>query len=221
MSITKKSILDELNSVVSERNKLDVVATRGNHIIKSAINLIQLIEENFDDSQALDLQRRLVNSIKGRKPERFAKGVQIVKESKNEGPQILKKYLEYAEKGELTDLERRTSGSTENAFEESIKEALTNRGYIVDAQVGSGGYSIDLAIRDPNDKSRYILAVECDGKAYHSSYSARANDRLRQEVLEAKGWTFFRIWSTDWNRDPILELNQLDNLVKKLSISNG
>ena len=42
---------------------------------------------------------------------------------------------------------------------------------------------------------------------------------LRQEVLEAKGWTFFRIWSTDWNRDPIYELNQLDNLVKTLSTS--
>ena len=37
MSINRKSILEELNSVVSERNKLDVVATRGNHIIKSAI----------------------------------------------------------------------------------------------------------------------------------------------------------------------------------------
>ena len=140
-----------------------------------------------------------------------------IKESKREGPQILKKYLEYAEKGEITDLDRRTSGTTENAFEESIRQALTNRGYVVDAQVGSGGYSIDLAIRDPNDKSRYILAVECDGKAYHSSYSARAYDRLRQEVLEGKGWNFFRIWSTDWNRDPISELDQLDKLVKKLS----
>ena len=30
MSKTTKSILEELNSVVSERNKLDVVATRGN-----------------------------------------------------------------------------------------------------------------------------------------------------------------------------------------------
>ena len=143
-----------------------------------------------------------------------------IKESKREGPQILKKYLEYAEKGEITDLDRRTSGSTENPFEESIREALTNRGYVVDAQVGSGGYSIDLAIRDPNDKSRYILAVECDGKAYHSSYSARANDRLRQEVLEGKGWNFFRIWSTDWFRDPISEIDQLDKLVKKLSASN-
>ena len=69
------------------------------------------------------------------------------------------------------------------------------------------------------DKSRYIFAVECDGKVYHSSYSARKNDRLRQEVLEKKGWTFFRIWSTDWNRDPISELTKLDNLVKKLSVT--
>ena len=143
-----------------------------------------------------------------------------IKESKREGPQILKKYLEYAEKGEITDLDIKTSGSTENSFEESIREALTKRGYFVDAQVGSGGYSIDLAIRDPNDKSRYILAVECDGKAYHSSYSARANDRLRQEVLESKGWNFFRIWSTDWFRDPISELDKLDKLVQKLSCSN-
>ena len=52
MSLNKKSILEELNSVVSERNKLDVVATRGNHIIKSAINLIDLIEENFDTKNA-------------------------------------------------------------------------------------------------------------------------------------------------------------------------
>ena len=66
----------------------------------------------------------------------------------------------------------------------------------------------------------HILAVECDGKAYHSSYSARANDRLRQEMLEGKGWNFFRIWSTDWFRDPISELDQLDKLVKKLSSSN-
>jgi len=48
----------------------------------------------------------------------------------------------------------------------------------------------------------------------------RVNDRLRQEVLEGKGWNFFRIWSTDWFRDPISELDQLDKLIKKLSSSN-
>ena len=140
-----------------------------------------------------------------------------IKESKREGPQVLKSYLEYAETGKISDLSLKTSGVTDNPFEESIRDALVRRGFLVDAQVGSGGYLIDLAIRDPNDMSKYILAVECDGKAYHSSYSARSNDRLRQEVLESKGWNFFRIWSTDWFRDPISELNQLEKHLRELS----
>jgi hypothetical protein len=42
------------------------------------------------------------------------------------------------------------------------------------------------------------LAIECDGATYHSSYTARDRDRLRQQQLENLGWTFHRIWSTDW-----------------------
>jgi hypothetical protein len=83
MSLNHRSILDELNSIVSERDKLNVIESRGNHIIKSALNLIELIQENFDEAEALDLQRRLINSIKGNRPERFVKGVQIIKESRS------------------------------------------------------------------------------------------------------------------------------------------
>jgi REase_MTES_1575 len=39
---------------------------------------------------------------------------------------------------------------------------------------------------------------QCDGATYHSSYTARDRDRLRQQQLEKLGWTFHRIWSTDW-----------------------
>ncbi|MCB1330770.1 MAG: DUF3320 domain-containing protein, partial [Maritimibacter sp.] len=45
---------------------------------------------------------------------------------------------------------------------------------------------------------QYLLAVECDGATYHSALWARERDRLRQDVLEGLGWTFHRIWSTDW-----------------------
>ena len=51
-----------------------------------------------------------------------------------------------------------------------------------------------------------VLAVEADGAAYHSSQSARDRDRLRQQQLENLGWTFHRIWSTDWFRDPDAEV---------------
>jgi very-short-patch-repair endonuclease len=63
------------------------------------------------------------------------------------------------------------------------------------------GYFIDLGVRSQTDGGRYLLGIECDGAPYHSSFSARDRDRLRQQVLEGLGWTIHRIWSTDWYRD--------------------
>ena len=44
---------------------------------------------------------------------------------------------------------------------------------------------------------------QCDGATDHSSKSARDIDRLRDEVLNRLGWDLYRIWSTDWFRDPL------------------
>ena len=46
-----------------------------------------------------------------------------------------------------------------------------------------------------------MLAIEADGVAYHSGHTARERDRLRQQLLERRGWVFHRIWSTDWFND--------------------
>ena len=64
------------------------------------------------------------------------------------------------------------------------------------------------SILDPNDKSKFILALECDGAAYHSSATARDRDRLRQSVLENLGWKFHRIWSREWfkNKEQEIEI---------------
>ncbi|WP_438952689.1 hypothetical protein, partial [Porticoccus sp.] len=39
--------------------------------------------------------------------------------------------------------------------------------------------------------------------SYHCSKSARDRDRLREEVLNRLGWDLYRIWTTDWFRDPL------------------
>ena len=65
-------------------------------------------------------------------------------------------------------------------------------------QWGSSKYRIDLVVQHPTEPGRFVLAVECDGATYHSTPTARDRDRLRQEHLEALGWRFHRIWSTDW-----------------------
>ena len=122
--------------------------------------------------------------------------------TRHAGTRVLKRYLKYAETGEL-DIPVLTGAEMDSPFEEAVAKALRSHGYRVAAQVGSSGFRIDLAVHDPDDEGRFLLAVECDGARYHSSSWARERDRLRQAVLEQKGWTFHRIWSTDWfyNRD--------------------
>jgi REase_MTES_1575 len=64
--------------------------------------------------------------------------------------------------------------------------------------MGASRFRIDMVAEHPGKPGRYVLAIECDGATYHSSYTARDRDRLRQQQLENLGWRFHRIWSTDW-----------------------
>jgi very-short-patch-repair endonuclease len=96
----------------------------------------------------------------------------------------------------------------QSPFEEEVYAALTKAGLQVDCQVGDSRYKIDFGVRHPKT-NKYLLAIEADGWTYHSSPYARERDWLRQEVLERKGWTFVRIWSTDWWQNPTLQVNRV------------
>ncbi|WP_111873834.1 DUF3320 domain-containing protein [Aeromonas bivalvium] len=125
----------------------------------------------------------------------------------NLGVRALKNFLKYAETGEL-EVARETGKAPDSPFELEVIEALREQNYEVEPQVGTAGYFIDIAVKDPEYPGRYVLAIECDGAAYHSSRSARDRDRLRQGVLEGLGWNFHRIWSTDWFRNPQQEITR-------------
>jgi len=113
------------------------------------------------------------------------------------GVVALKTFLKYAESGDL-GIAQMTGRGAESPFEEAVHDVLVKHGYKVDSQVGVAGFFIDLAVIDPDRPGRYLLGLECDGATYHSAPSARDRDRLRQEILEAHGWSIHRIWSTDW-----------------------
>ena len=117
-----------------------------------------------------------------------------------EGARLLKEYLDLAENGITVlnkDLYVDPNAEADSYFEEDVANVVRDAGYKVDLQVGCSGYRIDLCVRHPANND-YVLAIECDGRTYHSSRNARDRDRLRQEVLERLGWKFYRIWSTDW-----------------------
>jgi very-short-patch-repair endonuclease len=132
----------------------------------------------------------------------------ITERAPGAGIKALKVFLKYAQTGilDVPLVSDRPSGSP---FEDSVAAALRGAGYEVDGQVGSAGFFIDLAIKDPAQPGRYLLGIECDGATYHSAQSARDRDRLRQQVLEGLNWRIARVWSTDWFRNPERELRRL------------
>jgi hypothetical protein len=60
-----------------------------------------------------------------------------------------------------------------------------------------------------------VLAIEADGMSYRDSRSTRDRDRLRKEHLERLGWTFHRIWSTNWFRDPESEVAKVQEAYRE------
>jgi hypothetical protein len=125
-------------------------------------------------------------------------------ENGNVGAHMLKRWLEYSATG-VIHAGQQTEREPDSDFEVYVIDQLKAMGCIPVPQVGVAGYFIDIGVKHPSWPHGFILAVECDGAAYHSSRSARDRDRLRQEVLEGLGWSFHRIWSTDWFNDAAKE----------------
>lgn len=141
--------------------------------------------------------------------------------SSAKGVDLLRKYLEYAASGG-ENLGSDVHDVPLNPFELSIMDGLKRRRIPVTPQYGVSGYRIDFACAHPDEPGRMVLAIEADGASYHSAHTARDRDRLRQQVLEGKGWRFHRIWSTAWFRDREAELDKAEEAWRRaIGASDG
>ncbi len=127
------------------------------------------------------------------------------------GVRDFKHFLEYAERGAkaIAEAFAATGQDTESPFEDAVKAALENKGWVVHPQIGVSSFRVDLGIVHPDAPGRYLAGVECDGATYHRSATARDRDRLREMVLTDLGWTIRRVWSTDWWHDAGNALDKL------------
>lgn len=142
---------------------------------------------------------------------------------KNQGPAYLKKYLEYcfAVSDGNVDLTRTILDSlTENVhlsdfygndtpFEEEVFAKLKERGLDVYANVGIGGYCIDFAVKKDG---AFVLGIECDFNLYKDDTSTRERDFHRQKYLESRGWKIYRLWSSEWWKNPDAEIDRIVKL---------
>ena len=82
MKLKTRSILQELNEIAEIRNKDSLFESRATNIINSAINLLESIHKNYTPDQADELERRLINAIRGQDPSKFTRGIRKIAESR-------------------------------------------------------------------------------------------------------------------------------------------
>ncbi len=134
----------------------------------------------------------------------------IVDEKTPLGTKALRDYLDFAKRGILVSTDE-GDRDPDSDFEVSVANVVKSMGYEVKPQLGVAGFFIDLAVRNPDRRGEFLAAIECDGATYHSGFSVRDRDRIRQEILESLGWKgkIHRIWSTDWFYNPRSEMERL------------
>jgi|TARA_Y100001947_G_C10176143_1_gene234502 hypothetical protein len=74
-----RSLLEEINALAPVKSKTAILESRGNNAISSIINILEMIDSNYDDATAQDLTKRIMLSIKNRDPERFNRGVKKIR----------------------------------------------------------------------------------------------------------------------------------------------
>ena len=70
-----RSLLEELEAIGNNRDMSHVIESRAHNIITSAINLIELINRQYDSEKAQILERKLLLAIKSKDQNRFSKSI--------------------------------------------------------------------------------------------------------------------------------------------------
>ncbi|TYS57919.1 DUF559 domain-containing protein [Bacillus infantis] len=97
----------------------------------------------------------------------------------------------------------------ESPIERRLFDALTASGYDVNAQVRRGSYRIDLALIS------YNIAIECDGKEFHSSPEAKKRDRRKDAYLRKNGWVVLRFSGRQINKELPKVVERIEKELKK------
>lgn len=77
-----RSILEEISRIDIHKDKEHFIENTANNVIAGTENLINLINETYDEETARDLTKRLLNAIRTQDPKKFQRGIRKVNESR-------------------------------------------------------------------------------------------------------------------------------------------
>lgn len=135
--------------------------------------------------------------------------------TKSRGVMGLKAFLDFAQKGR-TNL----AISSENVVKHKdgigkyIAQELASYGYDCRYDVGASGFKIDVAVIDPKDRKRFVLAIMCDTP---NRFSVKDRNVLQIQTLKRNNWNVLRLYSVNYYNNPKREIKKIKDLLDKLT----
>ncbi|MBQ9729906.1 MAG: hypothetical protein IJV80_03740, partial [Clostridia bacterium] len=127
----------------------------------------------------------------------------------------LKAFLDFAENGR-TNLAIPSGNIVAKRAEigEYIAEELSSYGYDCRANVGVSDFKIDVAVVDPKNKHKFILAIMCDSP---NGFSVKDRNVLQIQTLKRANWNVMRIFAVNYYNNPKREIKKIKDLLDKLT----
>ena len=138
-----------------------------------------------------------------------------VSKTNSKGVAGLKAFLEFAEKGR-TNLAISASNlvTKKPGLGKYIAEELSSYGYECRYDVGVSGFKIDVAVVDPKNRHRFILAIMCDTP---NNFSVKDRNILQIQTLKRNNWNVIRLYSVNYYNNPKREIKKIKDLLDKLT----
>lgn len=138
-------------------------------------------------------------------------------ETSQTGTKHLKAYLEMAARG--VDGAADTAGRRPvfDRHRDDIAGALTADGLVVTTDVGLSDFRVDLALADPSEPGRQLVAVLLDGPEWYARRTVADRDAVPVEVLrDMMHWPAVeRAWLPDWLKRRDVVVGQLKTAVEE------
>ncbi len=135
--------------------------------------------------------------------------------TKSRGVMGLKAFLDFAQKGR-TNLAISAANvvKKKDGIGKYIAEELASYGYDCRYDVGASGFKIDVAVIDPKDRKRFILAIMCDTP---SRFSVKDRNVMQIQTLKRNNWNVLRLYAVNYYNNPKREIKKIKDLLDKLT----
>ncbi|MBQ9728957.1 MAG: DUF4011 domain-containing protein [Clostridia bacterium] len=127
----------------------------------------------------------------------------------------LKAFLDFAEKGRTNLAISSSSLITKKVgLGKYIAEELAAYGYDCRYDVGVSGFKIDVAVVDPKNRNKFILAIMCDTP---NRFSVKDRNVLQIQTLKRNNWNVMRLYTVNYYNNPKREIKKIKDLLDKLT----